>query len=121
MTLITTTETLLQNLPWGISIWSGVLLSWGFYLNLLLKYIVISENKKENVSMFGMNEIPFIHIANCVLLFYIIFGPFLAKYINDTFVVINIFYSTFLSCTTFNVSKWKITSLSRQKIKHKTH
>lgn len=95
------TSEILHDLPWWISIWTGVLLSWGVYINMLLKHI---ESKQNNKSHNKMLEIPFITTMNVILFAYIILGPFLAKYINDTFIVINICYGTVLSVATYNVA-----------------
>ena len=105
---IINTADILHNLPWWISIWTGMILSWGLYINMLLKHI---QSKQHNPTK--MYEIPFLNTMNIILFTYAILGPFLERYINDTFIVINICYSTILSLVTYNVAavRKKIASL----------
>lgn len=106
--MITTFDnTLLHNLPWGISIWAALLLSWGFYLSLLVKHNV----QVGKPTIISLREIPFIHFANIMSLSYIVFGPFIEKYINDTFIVFNIFYTTFLIAVSLSLLSNKLRNL----------
>jgi hypothetical protein len=84
---------LLSNLPYVLTFWTSVVFCWGLYVSALL-YRGLKSNT--STSCYAFTFIITI-VADLVLLLYLIFEPELAKSMGDAIIVIDVFYTAFLT------------------------
>lgn len=116
-------EQFLINLPNTINLGTSLVLAWGMYCVLaysrMNSYFLSIYQSNRNCDLL---QCRFMWLVNMILFLYLLFGGFAPTWIADTFMILSVFYASYLFSVSISLIKWMIRKHKQQyQLVDKTH
>lgn len=97
-------EQLLSKLPFILTIWTSILLCWGTFLNVRMVKSLKTPTS-QTLCQLRTYHLTCNSAGIVVMMLYLMFEPALASNVGDAIIVINVFYTFFLTFASSLISE----------------
>jgi hypothetical protein len=106
-------ERILSNLPWITILWTSLSLCWGLYIGVTYTAMLHwNYTHQKQIRIYDVPHLIVIYAVNTFLMLYLWSDSVLAL-VGGAIIVINVFYTTLLVETTFEIIRWAKVQLAK--------